>query len=306
MTCREENVQSAEGLFSIGQGVRTRITAVDVETSRITASIRQGAPDYIPPVKVTDVDLGSVSSGVVIEVQKDNIVVTLSPSRVRALLSINNLANRRGVSSSQLRSELYIGDALTDLVVVSRNPDKNFVIVSAGAGKAKTPTTSQSDTGISNVDIEALKVGDIISGRVVNQHGRQGSIIRVTKSIVGHLHPVDTSDNFSNTPPFPALNSVVQAAVLEIDQDHKRLVLSTRPSRLTDQSKTKIVDPEIASLETLKPGMSVRGFIKSIADHGLFVSIGRGIDARVQIRELFDEVWHIPMLIQPVGEGRPV
>jgi len=35
----------------------------------------------------------------------------------------------------------------------------------------------------------------------------------------------------------------------------------------------------------------VRGFIKSIVEHGLFVMLGRGIDARVQIKELFDEVW---------------
>jgi rRNA biogenesis protein RRP5 len=270
--------------------VRTRITALDIEASRITASIRQGAPNYVPPVKVTDIELGSTSSATVVEVQRDNIVVTLSPSNVRALLSINNLANKRGIPSSQLRSELNVGDSLSDLIIVSRNPEKNFVIVSAGAGKAKESSTSRSDAVVTDVDIKTLKVGDIVSGRVVSQHGRQGSIIRVTKSIVGHLHPVDTSDDFSQTPPFPALNSVVRAAVLDIDQDQKRLVLSTRPSRLSEQSEAKIIDPEITSREALTPGMRVRGFIKSVIDHGLFVSIGRGIDARVQIRELFDEV----------------
>ena len=49
-------------------------------------------------------------------------------------------------------------------------------------------------------------------------------------------------------------------------------------------------DPEITSVEDLIPGASVRGFIKSVAEHGLFVSIGRDLDARVQIKELFDEV----------------
>jgi rRNA biogenesis protein RRP5 len=50
------------------------------------------------------------------------------------------------------------------------------------------------------------------------------------------------------------------------------------------------MDPEITSVVDLKPGTFVRGFIKSVAEHGLFVSVGRDLDARVQIKELFDEV----------------
>jgi rRNA biogenesis protein RRP5 len=40
----------------------------------------------------------------------------------------------------------------------------------------------------------------------------------------------------------------------------------------------------------LHVGQALRGFIKSVTEHGLFVTIGRNLDARIQIRELFDEV----------------
>jgi DNA-directed RNA polymerase subunit E'/Rpb7 len=50
------------------------------------------------------------------------------------------------------------------------------------------------------------------------------------------------------------------------------------------------VDREINGVEELKVGETVRGSVKNIPEHGLFVSIGRSIDARVQIKELFDEV----------------
>ena len=56
------------------------------------------------------------------------------------------------------------------------------------------------------------------------------------------------------------------------------------------ESTKKIVDQEINHISDIHVGDTVRGSIKSVADHGLFVTIGRDIDARVQIRELFDDV----------------
>jgi transcriptional accessory protein Tex/SPT6 len=70
------------------------------------------------------------------------------------------------------------------------------------------------------------------------------------------------------------------------------------------------VDREINSVEDLKVGETVRGFVKSIPEHGIFVTLGRWIDARVQIKELFDEVlWNEvlirdhPILVITVREG---
>ena len=51
-----------------------------------------------------------------------------------------------------------------------------------------------------------------------------------------------------------------------------------------------VMDKVINNLDDLQVGSTVRGFIKSVAEHCLFVNLGRGIDARVQIKELFDEV----------------
>ena len=51
-----------------------------------------------------------------------------------------------------------------------------------------------------------------------------------------------------------------------------------------------MIDPEITDIGDLRRGQSVRGVVKSVADAGLFVSLGRSIDARVQIKELFDDV----------------
>jgi len=64
--------------------------------------------------------------GTVSEVHKDNIVLDLKPTGARALMSLKNLANHRGVSLAELRIGLLAGDMLSDLVVVTRNPDKDL------------------------------------------------------------------------------------------------------------------------------------------------------------------------------------
>jgi len=130
--------------------------------------------------------------------------------------------------------------------------------------------------------------GQIVGGRVI-RHTRKGALIKISAHITGTLHPTDTSDEYESGIPFPATDSVLRAAIVEIDQAKKQLVLSTRRSRMYTEVKP-ITDREILDLRGLVAGEAVRGFIKSVAEHGLFVTLGRNIDARVQIRELFDEV----------------
>jgi rRNA biogenesis protein RRP5 len=104
------------------------------------------------------------------------------------------------------------------------------------------------------------------------------------------LHPTDASDDYEAGTPFPAIDSVLKAAIVEVDLTKKQLVLSTRRSKMYPEEIKPVTDREIRDLRDLVAGETVRGFIKSVAEHGLFVTLGRNIDARVQIRELFDDV----------------
>ena len=89
---------------------------------------------------------------------------------------------------------------------------------------------------------------------------------------------------------FPPVDSIVKATVLDVNTEKKQLVLSCRQSRSHPESHLAVVDREISGISDLKVGELVRGFVKSVAEHGLFVTLGRDVDARVQIKELFDEV----------------
>ncbi|KAH9947721.1 hypothetical protein B0H21DRAFT_852620 [Amylocystis lapponica] len=258
--------------FPVGKPVQVRIIAVDPETSRITASRHHD---------ISGVEIGNAVEGIISEVQKDKAIVTLHPTQVMALLSLKNLANRRSVPVAQLRTSLQTGEKLQDLVVVSRNPEKGFVLV------ATKPREKEALVQKGSLSLDTLKVGQLVGGRVL-RHARQGALVKLTASISGLLHPTDTCDDYDAGTPFPPMDLILRAVVVMVDKDKRQVKLSTRPSRLFPDQGKPVVDREITSMDALKVGDTVRGFVKNVAEHGLFVMLGRDIDARVQIKELFD------------------
>ncbi len=275
----------------MGKVVKVRIIDVAADQNRIIASIRKSTAAQSFNPDTSSVEIGNLVQGRVSEVQKDNVMLSLQPTNVRALLSLNNLANHRDTTAAQLRVSLASGDVLEDLVVVTRNAEKHFVIVATKPkGKASLKGTLSMDT---------VALGQIVSGRVTRK-SRVGTLLKLPSRIGGLLHPTDASDDFETGIPFPAVDAVLKAAVIGIDKGRKQLILSTRHSKMHPDDETPIVDRVIESVQDLHVGATVRGFIKSIAEHGLFVSIARDIDARVQIRELFDDVRIHCFALQPL------
>lgn len=266
-------------VFNPGKPVLVRILSNDKENGRILASIRQAATGEVPP-DTSAVKVGESVVGTISDVHKDNVLLSLEPSNIRALLSIKNLANQRGSTVGQLRASLKAGEKLDNLLVVTRNAEQGFVIVA-------TRPAAKPDLG--TISIDTIQAGQIVGGRVV-KHDRRGSLVKFNGRITGSLHPTDTSDDYETGSPFPDVDSVLKAVVIAVDKEKKHLALSTRISRMETSESHGVVDAEIPSIGDIKPGTFVRGFIKSVAEHGLFVSVGRDLDARVQIKELFDEV----------------
>ncbi|EKM61289.1 uncharacterized protein PHACADRAFT_168722 [Phanerochaete carnosa HHB-10118-sp] len=279
----ETTISSLSAAFPLGKVVQVRIISCNAETGRIVSSIRQASANFKAAITaIQDVEIGHSVEGVVSEIQKEKAIVTLKPTQVRALLSLNNLANRRGIAVAQLRSSLKVGDKLMDLVVTSRNPEKGFVLV------ATKPKEKEEVLQKSALILESVQIGQIVGGRVI-RHIRAGALVKLTSRISGILHPTDVSDDYESGTPFPPVDTVFKAAVIGIDTDKRTLTLSTRRSVMNPSVHVPVADPVINDVSDMKAGSTVRGFIKSVAEHGLFVTLGRNIDARVQIKELFDD-----------------
>ena len=269
-------------VYAPGKVIKVRIISVHPETQRIGASVRQGASSFTDVTDISGVLMGDVVEGVVTQLHKLNVVLSLKPSDVRALMSFSSLARHRNTNVPELRTSLKPGASIVSLVVVSRNPDKGFVVVT---GHSKSDLHRKI-----TLSMDRITIGQVVGGRVI-RYARCGAHVKLTTRISGSLHPTDASDDYETGNPFPAVDSVLRAAVVGIDKSSNHLFLSTRTSRLSPSDAKQPVDREINSTNDLNVGDTVRGFIKSVAEHGLFVMLGRGIDARVQIKELFDEVW---------------
>lgn len=257
------------------------ITSVNHEEKKISASIREPVTASAGFNRdLTHIAVGDIVEGAVVELHKDNVILRLAPSGARALLSIKNLANHRGVPSSQTRAGLNIGEELSDLVVVTRNVEEGFLIV---ANKPKKAT----EKGLKS--LSTTQVGQIVTGKVT-QHTRNGAFVKLGSHLGGILHPTSVADDYSNCNAFPSIDTQIRAIVTAIESSKRQLILSSRPSRMSPDDAGPIVDQEINTISHLNVGDTVRGFIKSVADHGVFVTIGYELDARVQIRELFDDV----------------
>ena len=171
--------------FFIGKVVKVRIINVNIERSQLVASIKQAMP--ISKSIITDIDgveIGSIVKGVISEIHKKNVILTLHPTQVRALMSLDDLANHGGLSLTQLRVSLKVGDQVEQAFVVSRNSEKGFVVV------ATKPRSTSVITPKSLLSFDTIQVGQIVGGRVI-RHGRNGAHIKLTSRIVGSLHPTD-------------------------------------------------------------------------------------------------------------------
>ncbi|KAJ7655010.1 hypothetical protein DFH06DRAFT_1201338 [Mycena polygramma] len=296
----ETSVSKLSESFPMGKVVKVRIISFEPEQGRIVASVRQASANFDVTTDISAVEIGNIVEGTVSEIHADNAILTLHPSQVRALVSLNNLANHRKLAVAQLRVLLKVGERLDDLVVVTRNVEKSFVIV-ACKPKAKAPAPAKG-----SLSMDSVAIGNIVGGRVT-RHTRYGALVKLPSHIGGTLHPTDTSDDYDAVTAFPLVDSVLKASVIAIDKEKKQLALSTRHSRMYPDQAKPIVDREIKGLADLQVGETVRGFIKSITEHGLFVTIGREIDARVQIKELFDDFvkdWKVRFTANQLVKGR--
>ena len=271
--------------FPVGKPVKVRILNVDRESGRMLASIRQASSKAAEVINVHGVQVGETVHGSIQATHKDHAVVKLEPTCITALLSLNNLANNCDTTAAQLRSTLMVGERLDDLIVLTQDPDKGIVIVN----KRSKWNTHEALPGNEGVSAKTVEVGQVLSARVTGR-GRGGNTLYITDTLKGSLHPTDTCDDYQDGTPFPIPGTVVECVVLSVDSSRQHVVVSTRPSRLRPTVSTPVKDREISNVDELKVGETVRGFVKNIVEHGLFISLGRSVDARVQIKELFDAV----------------
>ncbi|PLB51121.1 nucleic acid-binding protein [Aspergillus steynii IBT 23096] len=242
------------------------------------------------PLNLEQVQTGSSWVGFINNVADDSLWVNLSPN---------------------VRGRLRFMDASDDLSLLT-DVEKNFPI-----GSALKVQVTAVDTEKGRLDLSARKRSDklsfkdistgmVLPGRVTKVTERQ-LIMQLTDSIVGAVDLVDMADDYSKAnPTVYQKNEVLRACVVTIDKANKKISLSLRPSKVLSSS-LPVQDPEISSAKQLKVNDIVRGFVRRVADNGLFVTLGHGVTAYVRVSDLSDSYlkeWKDSFQVDQLVKGR--
>ncbi|KAI9671390.1 MAG: rRNA biogenesis protein rrp5 [Alyxoria varia] len=142
--------------------------------------------------------------------------------------------------------------------------------------------------------MDSLSLGQIVVGKVTKTTQR-GLVVQIKPDtedeqphLVGHVGLTEIADDYDEAVPHSTpKNKVVRAAIVELDPSKKKLSLTTRPSKILS-STLPVKDKFITNISQLRVNDVVRGFIRNVADVGLFVGIGPGVTAFVRICDLSD------------------
>ena len=227
-------------------------------------------------------------------VRDDHLWVNLSPNvrgRIAAMdisddVSRMNDLNKYFLVGSALRARVLSVDVANDRLDLTTRPTSSSKFES----------------------LEDLLPGLILPGRVTKVTERQ-VIIQLSDSISGPVHLVDLSDDYSTADPsMYQKNQIVRVCVKDVDPPNKKITLSLRPSRILS-SELPVLDPDITALSQVKSGGVYRGFVKNVADTGLFVSLASNVTAFVRVSDLSDNYlkdWKADFEIDQLVKGKVV
>ncbi|KAJ5945564.1 RRNA biogenesis protein RRP5 [Penicillium verhagenii] len=215
------------------------------------------------------------------------------------------------ISPPNVRGRLRFMDASDDLSLLT-DVEKNFPIGSAlkvqvtAVNADKGHLDLSAKQGIDKLTFDDISVGMILPGRVTKVTEKQ-LIMQLNDALVGAVNMLDLADDYSKAnPTLHQKNEVLRACVVAVDKSHKKINLSLRPSKVMSSSLS-VQDREISSIKDLKPNDVVRGFVKRVADSGLFVAVGHDVTAYVRVSDLSDSYlkeWKDSFQVDQLVKGR--
>lgn len=161
------------------------------------------------------------------------------------------------------------------------------VQVDPATGRRNFDLSARSKALSEQLSLKSISSGMILPARVTKITDRS-VLAQLTPQVVGQISLADIDDDYDKADPTKfAKNSIIKVCVVDVDPANKRLSLTTRPSKVLSSS-LPVRDKFFTRVSQLSVGEVVRGFIKNIADIGIFVYLGHTITAFIPVSELSD------------------
>ena len=230
---------------------------------------------------------------------------------------INNTADRYvWVNiSANVRGRIDLFDLTDDLEQLSA-VEENFPVGSALKVRVKTVdvaagrldlTAASTVTG-KTLTLHDLKVGYVLPARVTKLHDAS-IVVQINEKIAAPIFLEHLADDYDKASPTNfKVGDVLRVCIIDLDIPNKKLGLSARPSRVLS-SALSVKDKEITDRSQLKVNQVVRGFIKHVADNGIYVRLGPHIQAFVLVAHLSDQYikdWKAAFQVDQLVTGKVI
>ncbi|KAF2031173.1 nucleic acid-binding protein [Setomelanomma holmii] len=209
---------------------------------------------------------------------------------------VNNVADRFvWVNiSAHVRGRIDFFDLTDDLEQLS-DIERNFPVGSALKVRAKAVDVAAGRLDLSaastvtgkTLALTDLEVGYVLPARVTKIHD-SSIVVQINDNLAAPLFLEHLADDYDKARPseFKA-GDVLRVCVTDIDIPNKKLGLSARPSKVLSSS-LPVKDPLFENKSQLEVHQVVRGFVKKVADNGLYVRLGPHVEAYVRVSHLTD------------------
>ncbi|XP_061054430.1 protein RRP5 homolog isoform X1 [Eubalaena glacialis] len=164
---------------------------------------------------------------------------------------------------------------------VLKHPDKKFRIGQALKATVVGPDSSKAFLCLSLIGPHKLEKGEVAMGRVVKVLPKEGLTVSFPFGKIGRVSIFHVSDSYSETP----LENFTPQKIVRcyvLSTTGPVLTLSLRSSRTNPETKSKITDPEINSIQDIKEGQLLRGYVKSVQPSGVLLALGPSVTGLAQ------------------------
>lgn len=239
----------------------------------LTAKPSNQTAEKLDILTLEKVKVGSFYIVFVNNVSDDCIWVNVSPNvrgRIRAIDVSDDISLLK-----DLTNNFPVGSAL------------RATVLRVDVANSRLDLSARSSHSSGPLSLKDLAKGMVLPGRVTKVSERQ-IMVQLSETVSGPVHLIDIADDYSIANPTTyEKNQIIRVCVKDVDVPNKRITLSTRPSKVLSSS-LPVIDPEIASISQLKVNDVFRGFIRSVADNGLFITLASNVTAFVKISDLSD------------------
>ncbi|XP_030586460.1 protein RRP5 homolog isoform X2 [Archocentrus centrarchus] len=163
------------------------------------------------------------------------------------------------------------------------HPEKLYKLGQAVRAKVVEASFTPHRFVLSLTGVHKLEKGSITLGMVTNIQPQTGLLVKLPFGGTGTVAVTDIADAYRPNPLAVYSKDQFISCYL-LDNENDKWQLSLRPSRLNPEKAKPTKDPEVPSINKLKAGQIVRGYVKSVGEQGVFIRLSRSIIGRAELQ----------------------